>query len=66
MGILLVSSVLFPNLSPELSFVDSGIQYGDFGKKYAKKIAYVYYYLTLLNIEKNLEPSWDIVHGWIE
>ena len=29
-NILLFSSVLFPNPSPELSFANAGIQYGDF------------------------------------
>ena len=38
--ILLFSSVLFPNKSPELIVVDAGIQYGGFEKKYAKKIVY--------------------------
>ena len=42
MGVLLFPSVLFPNPSPELSFVGAGIQYGGFGKKDAKKIAFVH------------------------
>ena len=41
MGILLFSSVLFPNPSPELSFVNAEIKYGGFEKKEAKKIAFV-------------------------
>ena len=40
MGILLFSSVLFPNPSPELSVVDAGIQYGGLEKK-RWKIAFI-------------------------
>ena len=37
MGILSFLSVVFPNSSPESSFVDAGIQYGGLEKKGAKK-----------------------------
>ena len=41
MGILLFSNVLFSNSSPELSFVDAGIQYGELKKK-REKILFVH------------------------
>ena len=39
-GILLFSSVLLSNPSPELSFVDAEMQYCGFEKKDTKKIAF--------------------------
>ena len=41
MDILLFSSVLYPNPSPELKFVDAEIQYGS-SKKIRKKISFLH------------------------
>ena len=60
LGILLFSNVLFPNLLPDLSFLDAGIQYGCFEKK-SLFITNRYF-----NIEKVSESNRDTVHGWIK